>query len=205
MYLSADVRVVDDLFSPEFRDQLIKTVSWVPVHFLNRWERFKSHELDIHWYYPIAFTDEPFTEDVESELAALDETLHPIVVCWRLVKSRLGFPVRLYECSISANTFGTEGRVHHDIDLKNERARHMTVLVFCTGKWDPNWAGETVFFDDSGEVSAAVLPSPGRSVIVSGDPLHVGRSVSRTCPSDRRVLVFKFWRVMEQEGLSAHR
>jgi len=197
MFFAPNVRVVDDLFAPEFKDRLIETLSWMPMHFLNRWERFKSHELDMHWYYPVAYTEEPFTDDVEPDLLALDDTLLPIVECWQLIKTKLGFPVRLYECSISANTFGTEGRIHQDIDREDVRANHMTVLVFCNKKWDVNWAGETLFFNHAGEISSAVMPAPGRVVIVAGDPLHVGRSVSRTCPTDRRVLVFKFWRVSE--------
>lgn len=37
------------------------------------------------------------------------------------------------------------------------------------------------------------MPKPGRLAIMRGDPFHVGRSVSRIFPLDRRVLVYKFW------------
>jgi SM-20-related protein len=195
MLLGSNVSVADDLFPAEFKDRLIETVSWMPMHFLNRWERFKSHELDMHWYYPIAFSEKPFSEDVEPQLLALDESLQAITECWNRVKARLGYPVRLYECMLSANTFGTEGRVHRDIEVEDARAGHVIVLVYCNKEWNPAWAGETLFFDDQDEITGAVMPRPGRIVIADGDPQHVGRAVSRTCPTDRRVLVFKLWRL----------
>lgn len=200
MFLGPNVRVVDDLLPSEFKDRLIETASWIPMHFLNRWERFKSHELDMHWYYPIAFAEKPFTEDVEPKLLELDESLQAITECWRLVKASLGYPVRLYECMLSANTFGTEGRVHQDIAEEDQRANHLTVLVYCNKNWNLAWAGETLFFDDQNEITGAVIPKPGRVVIAEGDPAHVGRSVSRTCPTDRRVLVFKLWRQVNAMG-----
>ena len=195
MFLGPKVRVVDDLFPGDLKDRLIETVSWMPMHFLNRWERFKSHELDMHWYYPIAFADEPFVEDVEPKLEALDESLRAITECWNQVKNGLGYPVRLYECMLSANTFGTEGRIHQDIAEEDARANHVTVLVYCNKEWNLAWAGETLFFNEHNEITAAIMPKPGRVVIADQDPPHVGRSVSRICPTDRRVLVFKLWRL----------
>ena len=188
------VEVRDDLFCDGLAQKLFETVAWVPVYIINRNERYKSHELDIHWYYPLAVTDDPDHDDVEPELRNLDETLSPIVETWDRIRSAIGYDVRLYECMISANTFGTEGHPHYDINNRKLGINHLLALVYCNPKWELAWAGETVFFDESGEISDAVIPRPGRVVIAHGDPLHVGRSVSRICPYDRRVLVFKMWR-----------
>ena len=193
MFVSSNVEVLDNLISESLRDSVIEAVSWMPMHFLNRWEEFKSHELDMHWYYPVAYSDKPFEIDVEPDLRALDESLQPIVQCWEKIKASHDYPVWLYECMLSANTFGTEGRVHQDIAELNEHPRHRTALVYCNKKWNINWAGELIVFDENNEVSAAVIPKPGRVIKISGDPTHVGRSVSRICPTDRRVLVFKYW------------
>lgn len=190
---NSNVAVIDDLLPKALMTSLNEAVSWMPMHFLNRWERFKSHELDMHWYYPVAFTEEPFTGDVEPNLHDLDEALQPIAHCWDLIKASHSHPVRLYECMISANTFGTEGRLHQDIAEEDERARHHTALVYCNKEWNVAWAGETLVFDQNNEITAAVMPKPGRIMKISGDPTHVGRSVSRVCPTDRRVLVFKYW------------
>jgi SM-20-related protein len=189
------VQVSDTLLPDDLKAALIDTVAWMPMYFLNRWERFRSHELDMHWYYPIAFGDEAAVDDVEPKLAALDDAMRPIERCWQAIKAAYPGPVRLYECMLSANAFGTEGRVHRDVLEHLPRERHHTALVFCNKEWDVDWAGETVVFDDDGEVTAAVLPRRGRVMQIHGDPRHVGRSVSRICPTDRRVLVYKFWSV----------
>lgn len=189
------VQVLDDLIPESLKTRLIEAMSWMPVHFLNRAERYNSHELDMHWYYPIAFSENADTGDVEPALLALDETLQSVTQCWSLIKASYSHPVRLYECMLSANTFGTEGRLHHDIPYPEARSRHHTVLVYCNAKWDAAWAGETLVFDEHNEITAAVIPKPGRVMKIAGDPAHVGRSVSKTCPTDRRVLVFKLWEV----------
>ena len=167
----------------------------MPLHFVNRWERFKSHELNKHWYYPVAFSDELATADVEPKLRELDSSLQPIRECWDIVKAHLEHRVRLCECVLSANAFGTEGRIHHDSGELADRAKHCSVLVYVNREWQAAWAGETVFFDEAEEITGAVLPKPGRVLIAYGDAPHVGRSVSRTCPTDRRVLVFKMWMI----------
>jgi SM-20-related protein len=194
MILHPTVDLSDDVLANELANKLIDAVSWMPLYFLNRWEQFRSHELDMHWYYPIAFSDNAYGDDVEKQLVALDEQLQPIAECWEAIKrSHNGVAVRLYECMLSANAFGTEGRTHHDVADIESRPLHRTAIVFCNREWKIEWAGETLVFDEANEVIAAVVPKPGRVLKISGDPIHVGRSVSKTCPSDRRVLVFKYW------------
>lgn len=193
MLTGSHVQVIDDLMPASLQSKLIDVMSWMPVHFLNRRERYQTHALDIHWYYPIAFSSNADTGDIEPELRALDDNLQCVTQCWDLIKASFPHPVRVYECMLSANTFGTEGSLHHDIPYAPARSRHHTVLVYCNAQWQLEWGGETLVFDEQGEVSAAVMPRPGRVMKIAGDPLHVGRSVSRTCPTDRRVLVFKLW------------
>jgi SM-20-related protein len=193
MLTGPSVQVLDDLLVDPLKSELIETMSWMPVYFLNRKERYRSHDLDVHWYYPIAISDDGDRGDVEPQLAELDQNLQSIARCWDLIKASYPYPVRLYDCLLSANAFGTEGGVHHDIGADWARPRHHTVLVYCNAQWDLAWGGETLVFDEHEEVSAAVRPRPGRVMKIAGDPLHVGRSVSRICPTDRRVLVFKLW------------
>lgn len=192
MLTGSTVQVLDDLLTEPLKSELIDAIGWMPLYFVNRAERYGSHALDVHWYYPIAFSDEGAMGDVEPQLAALEDNLQSIAKCWDLVKASYPFPVRLYDCQLTANSFGTEGGLHHDIPDVAARPRHHTVLVYCNKTWDIAWAGETLVFDEHQEVIAAVRPKPGRVMKIAGDPMHVGRSVSRICPSDRRVLVFKF-------------
>lgn len=193
MNAACDVDVIDDLFSAELKERLIETVSWIPVYFLNRGHRYKSHDLDIHWYYPLISADDLYRDDVEPTFRTFPDSLSPVIEAWDCVKAAIDSRVRLYECTISANTFGAEGFPHYDIDDQERRRNHGLVLIYCNPEWKIEWAGETVFFDDAGEIASAIIPKPGRVVIVRGDRKHVGRSVSRICPYDRRVLVFKIW------------
>jgi SM-20-related protein len=193
MSTESGVQVTDTLLPDQLKAALIETVSWMPMYFINRRERYSSHELDMHWYYPMAVTDQPDTDDVEPALRALDEQFKPVVDCWDCIKASYHHPVRLYECMLSANAFGTEGHPHHDVNNPPARLHHHTALVYCNQEWNVNWGGETLVFDEHHEIVAAVMPKPGRVMKISGDPLHVGRSVSRICPTDRRVLAFKYW------------
>lgn len=193
MFITTDIRVLDDLLTPPLKAQLYETIAWLPMYFLNRSARYQTDSMDIHWYYPLAIVDESYTEDVEHKLMALDDSLVCVKDAWALIKKHVQNDLRLYECMVSANTFGTEGHIHHDVPERAPREKHLTILVYCNKEWKMDWAGETLFFDEQGEVNAAVIPKPGRVLICKGDPVHVGRSVSRICPTDRRVLVFKAW------------
>lgn len=191
-----NVTVIDGALPDSLEVALIEATNWMPLYFLNRYERYQGHQLDMHWYYPLAAADDIAQEDVAPKLRALDAPLLPIANCWDTITRSHAYPIRLYECVLSANAFGTEGRLHRDIlnPETGDRERHHTALVYCCKEWNPDWGGETlVFNDDSSDIVAAILPRRGRIVKITGDPPHVGRSVARICPADRRVLVYKYW------------
>lgn len=91
--------------------------------------------------------------------------------------------IRLYS---NAYTYGTEGTFH--TDSKNNDGQ--THLIYINPTWDINWAGETVFAQGN-EIARAVIPKPGRLVEFSGTIFHAARSVSKFCPTARKVLVYK--------------
>ena len=190
-----DVLLFDDALAPELQAELIEVMSELPVFFLNRATHFKTHALDILWYHPFAYSETDLrVDDVEPKLAALDESLLVVHRCWQAIQKLHDYPVRLYDCALSTNTFGTEGNYHHDISESSCRGGHHTALVYCCKEWDVSWAGETLVFDSNNDIVAGVMPKSGRILVIKNDPLHVGRSVSRICPIDRRVLTFKYWR-----------
>ncbi|MCZ8384137.1 2OG-Fe(II) oxygenase [Achromobacter xylosoxidans] len=193
MQLPAGVEIHDDWFTPDLLDRLTQASNWMPMYFLNRASRFETHSLDIHWYYPVAVTEEALFGRVEDQMEALEDPLDVLHKTWKMVAANIGGTLGLYECSVSANTFGTEGNPHFDFRNRTVAPAHLTVLIYCSPQWDVTWAGETLIFDEDGEISGGIMPRPGRVAILRGDPYHVGRSVSRICPSDRRVLVFKMW------------
>lgn len=193
MSLPNNIKVYDNWIEEPLKTGLIEAVNWVPMYFINRAERYNSHPLDIHWYYPVTIIEESLFGRVEDQLYQLEEPLNVILDTWNLIKNKLGGNLGLYSCSVSANTFGTEGNPHFDFQNRERAKAHITILIYCNKEWEINWAGETLFFDENNEISGGVIPKPGRVVVMYEDPYHVGRSVSRICPSDRRVLVFKLW------------
>jgi len=191
---SHSCEISDGLLDDDLKASLLETIQWIPLYFLNRQERYGSDELDCHWYYPIAFGDNLFDNKAQATMDVLDESLAPVQRCWEAIRRSHKEPVVLYDCMLSSNSFGTEGRVHRDLNEKDIafRARHVTTLVYCSKSWKANWGGETLVFDEDENIVMATLPKPGRVLKIFGDPPHVGRGVSRTCPSDSRVLAFKY-------------
>ena len=87
----------------------------------------------------------------------------------------------------NAHTFGTDGWPHTDTDRDNEQ----TVILYLTPKWDPGWGGETVIFNQNGDVSHAVLPRPNRIISFPSDLVHAPRPLSYAFTGLRVVLVAK--------------
>ena len=69
--------------------------------------------------------------------------------------------------------------------------RDLTALWYVCAEWDFEWGGETVFFDEAGEIACSVRPKPGRLVLFDGDILHAGRPPSRICYHPRYTLAIK--------------
>ncbi|WP_413297866.1 2OG-Fe(II) oxygenase [Brevundimonas phoenicis] len=94
-------------------------------------------------------------------------------------------PVRVYA---NGHTFGGDGHLHRD----HTAPGHFTTIYYAHQEWRPNWAGETVFFNEAGdEIVKAVYPKPGRLAHFPGRIQHAARSPSCECPALRSVVVFK--------------
>jgi hypothetical protein len=70
-------------------------------------------------------------------------------------------------------------------------AGELTALWFLSTDWEPEWGGETMFFDSSGDAIFCASPRPGRLVIFDGAIPHVGRPPSRICYSPRYTFAIK--------------
>lgn len=186
------VRARDGLFTPAEVDRLVRTVSAIPLYYLNHSQYKKNaHELYGHWEYPLVVPG-PQARDVAGELDALDDSLEPLQTAWRKTRRLLPRDAVTVNAYINGYTHGNDGHPHLETHDPGAH-RHHTVLIYCCPRWEPAWGGETVFFDAEGDVSAAALPRPGRVLVFRGDVLHVARAPSRYCPMERRVLVFKSW------------
>lgn len=73
----------------------------------------------------------------------------------------------------------------------------LTALWYICDEWDIEWGGETVFFDQQGEIAASVRPRPGRLAMFDGSILHAGRPPNRICYKPRYTFAIKFERVAQ--------
>lgn len=121
-----------------------------------------------------------------------EEVYHEVPQCiqalWDYIQPRFmpTTPV-LVRSYANAHTFGVEGYIHKD----SKFAEDETCVIYYEKDWKPEYAGETVFFNEDDDVIKAVLPRYGRMTIFPGNIPHAGRGVSRICPVARRVLVLK--------------
>ena len=67
----------------------------------------------------------------------------------------------------------------------------VTVLYYANLKWEPDWGGETIYFDDDGDARIVISPKPGRLVVARGAILHRGNVPTRDCPEARLTIAYK--------------
>ena len=139
-----------------------------------------------HWNHDFLKTKRTNQEDAEHVL--LDNaSLAPIKDLWLQLKSDLLAGHSLVRCYSNAHTFGIDGHPHTD----SATPGNYTTICYINPVWKPEWAGETVFFNEMGDIAHAVLPKPGRMVQFDGRILHAARGLARICPAMRVTLMFK--------------
>lgn len=69
--------------------------------------------------------------------------------------------------------------------------RELTALWYLSSRWEPEWGGETMFFDKTGDAMFCVSPKPGRLLLFDGAIPHVGRPPSRICFAPRYSFAIK--------------
>jgi hypothetical protein len=74
-------------------------------------------------------------------------------------------------------------------------AGELTALWYFCERWDTEWGGETMFYDESGDAVACVSPRPGRLAIFDGAIRHAGRPPNRICYAPRYTFAIKLERV----------
>ena len=96
---------------------------------------------------------------------------------------------RPYRVYTNFAAFGDTLLTHVDA-LPN--TRELTALWFVAERWDPEWGGETLFYDDAGDAQIAVSPKPGRLLLFDGAIRHAGKPPNRNCNVARYTLAIKF-------------
>ena len=120
----------------------------------------------------------------------LDAVL-PAIELWQFCKAACegiaGRALRVVRQYANGHTYGLGGRPHAD----DVREGAYTLLYYPMPVWQSAWEGETLFFDDQGNVLTGVLPAPNRAVLFDSRLLHAGRAPSRYCGGLRVTLAYK--------------
>jgi hypothetical protein len=110
---------------------------------------------------------------------------------WEHVRARCetltGAHLRVIRQYANGHTYGLGGQPH----LDDVRPGSYTLLYYPMQEWKEGWDGETIFYDEQGEIALAIRPRPNRAIFFDSRILHVGRPPSRSCPELRVTVAFK--------------
>ena len=123
---------------------------------------------------------------------------------WRNVWSVLTWlfdrpELELLRIRLTATPYGADACSHVDSTAPDE----VTILVSANMEWNLNWGGETVLFNEDGEVIRTVIPKPGRAFVFRSTAQHSARPLARSCPALRYMLVMHCASWPENEPIAA--
>ena len=96
----------------------------------------------------------------------------------------------LYSSYVNVLRYGNSPGIHVDAPYFVEDNR--TILVYLNPVWNPQWGGETIFFDDDLDCRRAIQPRAGRVVVFDGRIPHTGRTSTIKFLYNRYVLAYKY-------------
>jgi SM-20-related protein len=176
---------VEDEFLPRnLYDNLARLVSDEPLRYGSR-SNFRNDPHG-HWSRDFVAAGTHNLADVAHLLQA-NVAIAPLHAAWEFLHNHRLINSILIRCYLNGYTYGTDGYFHSD----SQRPDEHTTIFYMNEYWEPDWAGETVFLEASGDIVKAVLPRRNRAVIFPSGILHAARAVSRKCMVLRKVLVFK--------------
>jgi hypothetical protein len=110
---------------------------------------------------------------------------------WEHVRPRCerlaGAPLRVIRQYANGHTYGLGGEPHYD----DQRAGTFTLLYYPNPEWKDGWDGETIFYDQAGEIALSVRLRPNRAVFFDSRVMHNGRAPSRMCTAVRVSVAYK--------------
>jgi hypothetical protein len=89
---------------------------------------------------------------------------------------------------VNCSVYGDAYYMHRDCAASE---RHVTALYYANLEWQPDWGGETIYYNDEEDAEFAITPRPGRLVIARGAVLHRGNVPTRSCYEERYTLAYK--------------
>jgi hypothetical protein len=89
---------------------------------------------------------------------------------------------------VNCSVYGDSYYMHRDCGAQE---RHVTALYYANPEWQPDWGGETIYYNDDEDAELAITPRPGRLVVARGALLHRGNVPTRNCYEERYTLAYK--------------
>jgi SM-20-related protein len=89
---------------------------------------------------------------------------------------------------VNCSVYGDGYYLHRDCAAHEQ---HVTALYYANPEWQPDWGGETIYYNDEEDAELAITPRPGRLVIARGAVLHRGNVPARNCYEERYTLAYK--------------
>jgi hypothetical protein len=90
-------------------------------------------------------------------------------------------PERAY---VNHSVYGDAYFMHRDLSA-------VTVLYYANLVWEPDWGGETIYFDDNNDARVVISPRPGRVLVSRGAILHRANVPTRDCQEERLTIALK--------------
>jgi SM-20-related protein len=148
-----------------------------------------------YWHHEVGYGDKNNDKDVSARVEEHPVKAFHAYQAW-LRSALVPADTKILRFYLNAHTYGTDGWPHTDADRENE----LTTVLYLVPSWKPEWAGETVVFDDEGDIDAAVMPRPNRLLTFPSNRLHAPRPLTKEYGGLRVVLVVKLASSRGPEG-----
>lgn len=176
-------QVFDNVLPQQLYDQLVDATRKIGWQF--GW-RAPGNSDARYWHHEVGFGEKANVEDVSARVR--EHPLKPFVEFMDWLRSNLVPPetpiLRYY---LNGHTYGTDGWPHTDTDRTDE----LTAILYLNPEWRGEWGGETVVFNEHGDIAGSVLPRANRLMTFPSNLLHAPRPLARACGALRVVLVVK--------------
>lgn len=178
-----NVQVFDDALPTDLNTQLVRIAPRLGWQYGWRAKEPAAR----YWHFEVARGEKENTQDVSENVRKHPLKVFSHYVDW-LRSEAVPEDSRLLRLYLNAHTYGTDGSPHTDTD----RADELTLVLFLNNGWQPAFGGETVVFDEKGDIEKAVVPKANRLLSFPSDRLHAPRPLSKLFTGLRMVLVAKF-------------
>ena len=105
-----------------------------------------------------------------------------------VAQEMIGEVLRDQRAYVNSSVYGDMYYAHRDFSVHR---RHVTALYYANLELQPDWGGETIFYNDNEDAEVVVSPKPGRLVVARGAILHRGTVPTRACYEERYTIAYK--------------